>query len=252
MEYSTPDSKGFLVASSKMELCEEKRLPHSHMVINTLALGHLAYPELCWQVALTFCGLQARKHLKHWHTGDKEAIDFPVIAWDHNSSPAVGNHSTSWTNADNPFLSFLLFVFVCLCFFFFHTDTFYTDKDLRTLCFWMPCRDRLYFYEEFMWFGSKINEASGFEIWTNCYVVWKSISFLSFKMWLFLLIVFQFFSIEGARIDWRFLANIKMHCPIRRIFVFLLSLFLSLYLPSESIQMTTELNDKLTCFELHS
>lgn len=117
MEYSTPYPKGFLVASSKMELCEEKRLPHSHMVINTLALGHLAYPELCWQVALTFCGLQARKHLKHWHTGDKEAIDFPVIAWDHNSSPAVGNHSTSWTNADNPFLSFLLFVFVCLCFF---------------------------------------------------------------------------------------------------------------------------------------
>lgn len=71
MEYSTPDPKEFLVASAKMELCEEKRLSHSHMLINTLALGHLAYPELCWQVALTFCGLQARKHLKHWHWGQR-------------------------------------------------------------------------------------------------------------------------------------------------------------------------------------
>lgn len=39
-------------------------------------------------------------------------------------------------------------------------------------------------------------------------------------MRLFLFIVFQFFSSEGIRrIDLRFLANIKMYCPIRRIFI---------------------------------
>lgn len=53
----------------------------------------------------------------------------------------------------------------------------------------------------------------------------KNVSFPSLKMRLFLFIVFQFFSSEGIRkIGLRFLANIKMYCPIRRIFILVFSL----------------------------
>lgn len=125
------------------------------MTKNVVTVCHI-FPILNLRVlvSLICCSLQARTHLDiriilathfiWWPStraeqmkaslkpGTKIPLTYVTPAWDHGPSPAVGSHSTSWTNADNPLLSFLLFLF-----FFFHSDTCYIDKEkeLRSVYF---------------------------------------------------------------------------------------------------------------------